>query len=67
MVQLSDIMIAKTKLEKYRKGDFVYVQDPAYKRGKAKKCSYQYKGPFEIEQKISPLFTKYGWRMEPPI
>jgi hypothetical protein len=34
------------------------VYDPTYKRGKAKKLSYQYKGPFEIEQRISPLIYK---------
>jgi transposase InsO family protein len=48
----------QSKLEKYRKGDLVYIQDPTYKSGKAKKLSYQYKGPFEIEQKISPLIYK---------
>ena len=36
----------------------MYVHDPTYKRGKAKKFSYQYKGPFEVEQKISPLIYK---------
>jgi len=29
-----------------------------YRRGKAKKFSYQYNGPFEVEQKISPLIYK---------
>ena len=46
------------KFEQFKKGDLVYVHDPVYKRGKAKKFSYQYKGPFEIEQKISPLIYK---------
>ena len=48
----------QAKLERFSKGDFVYVHDPTYKRGKAKKFSYQYKGPFEVEQKISPLIYK---------
>jgi hypothetical protein len=34
------------------------LYDPTYKRGKAKKFSYQYKGPYEVEQKISPLISK---------
>jgi hypothetical protein len=46
------------KFEQFKKGDLVYVHDPVYKRGKAKKFSYQYKGPFEIEQRISPLIYK---------
>jgi hypothetical protein len=45
----------QTKLEQFKKGYFVYIHDPTYKRSKATKFSYQYKGPFEIEQKISPL------------
>jgi hypothetical protein len=48
----------KTKLEQFKKGDFVYVHDPVYKRGKARKFSYQYKGPYEVEKKISPLIYK---------
>jgi hypothetical protein len=44
----------QTKPERFKKGDFLYVHDPIYKRGKAKKFSNQYKGPFEIEQRISP-------------
>lgn len=36
----------------------MYLYAPTHKRGKAKKFSYQYKGPFEIEQKISPLIYK---------
>jgi len=43
------------KSELYCKGELVYLYDPVYKRGKAKKCSYKYKGPFEVEQRISPL------------
>ena len=46
------------KFEQFKKGDLVYVHDPVYKRGKAKKFSYQYKGPFEIEQRTSPLIYK---------
>jgi hypothetical protein len=46
------------KLEQYRKGDLVYIYDPVHKRGKARKFSYQYKGPFEIEHRISPLVYK---------
>jgi hypothetical protein len=48
----------RTNLEQFSKGDFVYIHDPTYKRGKAKKFSYQYRGPFETEQKISPLIYK---------
>jgi transposase InsO family protein len=48
----------KTKLEQFRKGDFVYVHDPIYKHGKARKFSYQYKGLYEIKEKISPLIYK---------
>jgi hypothetical protein len=42
----------------FKKGDLVYLHDPVYKRGIAKEFSYQYKGPYEIEQKISPLIYK---------
>jgi hypothetical protein len=45
----------QVKWEQFKKGDFVYMRDPTYKRGKAKKFSYQYKGPFEIKQRISSL------------
>jgi hypothetical protein len=48
----------QTKLEQYQKGDLVYLHDPTHKRGKAKKFSYQYKGPYEVEEKISPLIYK---------
>jgi len=48
----------QTKLEQFKKGDFVYLHDPTHKRGKAKKFSYQYKGPFEAEQRISSLIYK---------
>jgi hypothetical protein len=48
----------RTKLEQFSKGTLVYVYDPTYKRGKAKKFSYQYKGPYEVERKISPLIYK---------
>ena len=48
----------QTKLSKFKIGDLVYVHDPTYKRGKAKKFSYQYKGPFEIVHRISPLIYK---------
>ena len=33
----------QTTLERFKKGDFVYIHGPTYKRGKAKKSSYQYK------------------------
>jgi transposase InsO family protein len=46
------------RLEQFHRGDFVYVHDPTHRRGKAKKFTYQYKGPFEIEQKISSLIYK---------
>jgi hypothetical protein len=36
----------------------VYIHDPTFKWSKARKFSYQYKGPFAIEQKISPLIYK---------
>ena len=45
----------RTKLEQFRKGDLVYLHDPTYKRGKSRKFAYQYKGPYEVEAKISPL------------
>jgi hypothetical protein len=48
----------KTKLEQFKKGDLVYVHDLIHKRGKARKFSNQYKGPYEIEEKISPLIYK---------
>jgi len=48
----------KTRLEQFKKGDFVYVHDPIYKRSKAREFSYQYKGPYEIEETISPLIYK---------
>jgi hypothetical protein len=48
----------QTKLMPFKKGDLVYLHDPVYKRAIAKKFSYQYKGPYEIEQKISPLIYK---------
>jgi hypothetical protein len=48
----------QTKLEQFKKGDLVYLRDPTHKRGKAKKFSYQFKGPFEIECKISPLIYR---------
>jgi hypothetical protein len=38
-----------TKLEKFKKGDSVYLHDPTYKKGRAKTFFYQFKGPFEIE------------------
>ena len=47
-----------TRLEHFVKGDLVYLYDPIYKRGKAKKFAYKYKGPYEIKQRISPLVYK---------
>jgi len=47
----------QTKLEQFKKGDFVCIHDPIHKRGKAKKFSYQCKGQFEIKQ-VSPLIYK---------
>ena len=47
-----------TKLEQFSKGDLVYLYDPIYKRGKARKFAYKYKGPYEIKQRISPLVCK---------
>jgi hypothetical protein len=48
----------QTKLEQYQKGELVYLYDPTHKRGKAKKFSYQYKGPYEVQERISPLIYK---------
>jgi hypothetical protein len=48
----------RPKLEQFKKGAFTYVYDPIHKRSKARKFSYQYKGPHEIEEKISPLLFK---------
>jgi hypothetical protein len=48
----------QTKLEQFKKGDLVDLHDPVHKRGKAKKFSYQFKGAFEIESKISPLIYR---------
>jgi len=48
----------QTKIESFRKGDFVYVRDHIYKRGKAKKFSSQYKGPYEIDMKVSALIYR---------
>ena len=48
----------QTKLESFKKGDFVYVRDRIYKRGRAKKFSSQYKGSYEIETKVSALIYK---------
>jgi hypothetical protein len=48
----------QAKWQYYSKGDLVYIHDPTHKRGKARKFSYQYKGPFEIEKRISPLIYK---------
>ena len=47
-----------TKLEHFSKGDLVYLYDPIYKRGKARKFAYKYKGPHEVKQRISPLVYK---------
>ena len=47
-----------TKLEQFKKGDLIYVHNPTYKQGQAKKFSYQYKGPFEVKQRISPFIYK---------
>ena len=48
----------QTKWEQFKRGALVYLYDPIHKRGKTKKFSYQYKGPYEIEQKILPLIYK---------
>ena len=48
----------QVKLEQFNEGDLVYLHDPTHKRSKARKFSYQYKGPFEVEKKISPLIYK---------
>ena len=45
-----------TKLEPFKKGDLLYVRDPIYKRVKAKKFSYRYKGPYVIEQDFSLIY-----------
>jgi hypothetical protein len=51
-----------TKLEHFEKGDLVYLYDPLYKHGKARKFSPQYIGPYEVELKVSPL--NYKLRMK---
>ena len=48
----------RTRLEQFRKGDLVYLYDPAYKRGKSRKFEYQYKGTYEVEAKVSPLIYR---------
>jgi hypothetical protein len=48
----------RTGLEHFKKGYLVYLHDPTYKKGRAKKFSYQFKGPFEIESKVSPLIYR---------
>jgi hypothetical protein len=48
----------QTNIEQFKKEDLVYLHDPTYRRGKAKKFSYQFKGPYEIESKISPLIYR---------
>jgi hypothetical protein len=44
-----------TKFENFKRGDLVYLHDPTHKRGKVTKSAYQFKGPYEIEFKLSPL------------
>jgi hypothetical protein len=48
----------QAKWEQFTEGDYVYIHDPTYKHGKARKFSYQYKGPFDSDQRISPLIYK---------
>ena len=48
----------RTRLEQFSRGDFVYVHDPTHKCSKARKFAYQYKGPFQVIQKIYPLIYK---------
>jgi hypothetical protein len=48
----------RAKLEQFKKGEFVYVHGPTHKRSKARKFSYQYRGPFEVEGRISPLIYR---------
>jgi hypothetical protein len=52
----------QAKYEKVEKGDLVYLHNPIFKRGKAKKFSYQYEGPYEVELRISPLIYKLRTR-----
>jgi len=51
-------MIARQSWNSLERRDFVYVHDPIHKRGKAREFSYQYKGPYETEEKISPIIYK---------
>ena len=56
MILLNGIIIAEQNWGNLV--DFVYIHDPTHKSSKARKFSYQYKGPFEIEQRISSLIYK---------
>jgi len=52
----------QTKLEKFGKGDLVYVHGPTYKKVKTKKFSYKHKWPFEMVERISPFIYKVRLR-----
>ena len=41
-----------TKLEQFNKGDFVCEHDHTHKRSMAKKFSFQYRRPFEVERRF---------------
>jgi len=41
-----------TKLEKLSKDDFVYIHDHTHKRSMARKFSFQYRRPFEVERRF---------------
>jgi hypothetical protein len=45
----------QTKLQQFSKGDLVNIHDHTYKRNQAKNFSYQYKGPFTVKHRNSPL------------
>lgn len=42
----------------YEKGKLVGLHDPVAKRGKARKFAYQYRGPYMIVARISPLIYR---------
>jgi hypothetical protein len=42
----------------FKRGDWVYLHNPIARRGKAEKFAYQYQGPYEILQVVSPLIYK---------
>jgi len=52
-----------TKLELFSKGDFVCEHDHTHKRSMAKKFSYQYRRPFEVERRFPRRSVPHAWQM----